>query len=234
MKQATKNNSPEALVRAFFAPGGIQDKQAVYTEELKARYLQEKTLGELLPPKTKLTLHPLPPSGDRQVYAVDLLFPGQTRNWYIHLKREAGTWKLAAIRTLALPNFLLQVTDTLKKKQRTQQEEGEYQNLLLVQKTDSELKDFIRQHQVALEQVATLIRSNRATEATMEAKKLFLTSANKQAQNSRTVEIVFGGVTDNTVGVLSVPTGSKPPEMHPSSYIYIELVTSSLYLFKTT
>jgi len=62
-------------------------------------------------------------------------------------------------------------------------------------------------------------------------KSLHLSSLNKI--DEKQIEIIIGGVTDNTVGFLYAPD-NKPPLLGPSEYIWVEKVADKWYLFRTT
>jgi hypothetical protein len=44
---------------------------------------------------------------------------------------------------------------------------------------------------------------------------------------------VIGGIMDNTVGFVYSPS-NKPPQISPSSYIWVEEIAAGWYLFRTT
>jgi hypothetical protein len=52
--------------------------------------------------------------------------------------------------------------------------------------------------------------------------------------DDKQMEVVIGGVTDNTVGFLYAPDNRPPTSGANSEYIWVEKVADNWYLFRTT
>jgi hypothetical protein len=155
-----------------------------------------------------------------------------TQDWYGYLVHERGQWKLEAVRTLALTGILaLQRQQLQRKPSRTAEEDWALENLNLLFKSDAELKRFLMLNVNGLQDLATLVIEGKQEVARVAAKALFLIGAD---QKDGRVEMIIGGVLDNTVGFAYVPSGAAPPAIAKDDYIYVERVTDRWYVFKTT
>ena len=76
-----------------------------------------------------------------------------------------------------------------------------------------------------------LISSDRSA-AVEAARNLHIDGVKKTG--SGLVELIIGGMVDNSVGFLWVPPGMAPPVISPDAYILVEHVVGPWYLFKTT
>ena len=225
--------TPEEVIAAFFGPNGIQDKSSYYTGEMLADFKDQPTLGQSLPPGVQVFTRPLPTSGALSVFGVTLVKKGATQDWYAYLSQDKGQWKLAAVRTLALTGIPLRVLRELQSKsQRTPDEEWTLQNLQLSFKSDAELRDFVLSNIQRLEKVVSLANAGQANEALSAAKQIYLSAVSKTETGN--IELIIGGIVDNSVGIVFVPDGVCPPAISPSLYIYVERVLEHWYVFKTT
>lgn len=223
----------EALVKQFFDKKGIKDKQSVYAGELLTHYLDKPTLGETLPDNTRVDYHVLQHNNNKSIYTVNVSNGNISQNWYIYLEKYQETWKITAVRTLALPGlFFIALQELANKQNRTDEEEFQYQNMLLTIKSDIKLKDYLKQNIVIFNKVAELSKSN-PTAANKLAKTLHINSIQFE-KDSGITDISIGGMLDNTVGYLYIPKGSKIPVMSPNDYIYIEKITENWFIYKTT
>jgi len=171
---------------------------------------------------------------------------------YFYLRRD-NSWKITALRALACTGPLGAIADQLQKKKSagslSSEESSTLQNLHITLATDKDLKIWFKQNESALEQLAQsgsqlspgtsiIVNDHRQPHAISEnlivkekLKSLHLSSLNKI--DEKQIEIIIGGVTDNTVGFLYAPD-NKPPLLGPSEYIWVEKVADKWYLFRTT
>ena len=224
-------SEPEVLAE-FFGHRGISHKSTVYHGEMLEQYANQPTLGESLPKDVQATFRKLDETKNNAIYAVLLSDGRQTQDWYAFLVRENKIWKLSTVRTLALTGVFHMALQQLKQKAfRTDDEEWQYQNMLLTNKSDSDLKAYLKNKLVEFKYVVELLSKGDKKLSEIEAKKLFV---NKVKNNDGLVELNIGGIIDNTVGYLYVPPGKNPPAMSPSEFIYIEQITDGWYIYKTT
>lgn len=168
----------------------------------------------------------------------------QITDVYFYLQHDNG-WKVSAVRLLALTGIIEQAYLGLKAKPTLTEEERELiQNLKLTLAQDKELKMWFSVNSKSLDNLCTLLRAKstssvfyvsrddkKFSDAAELLRGLNLSAARVEANGD--VEIVIGGVTDNTVGFINSRSKS-PPKISPSSYIWVEEVAANWYLFRTT
>ncbi|AJQ92904.1 hypothetical protein [Gynuella sunshinyii] len=221
------------LVEQFFGQEGINNKREVYAGEMLEHYLDKPTLGESLPKGIDVSLRLLEKNLQREIYAVLLSKDGRSQDWYIYLVNDQNKWKISAVRNLALPGiFFMALQEIQSKSNRTKEEEYQYQNMLLTLQLDSELKEFLHKNIDSLNVIAVQAKTSQE-KATESAKHLNLNFVGYES-SSGIVDINIGGILDNSVGYLFVPTGAEVPKMSDDNYIYIESVTGNWYVYKTT
>jgi hypothetical protein len=224
-------SEPEALVD-FFGHAGIADKSSAYYGEMLDNYANEPTLGESLPGNVQVTFRRLEERSGKAVYAVLLSDGEHTEDWYAFLVEDNNIWKLSAVRTLALTGTIEYLLNALENKtSRTHEEEWQYQNMLLILKSDKGLKAYLREKLVDFKNIIDLFHKGEKEQAEAVAKCLYL---NYVKDNDGVVEFNIGGLTDNTVGFLYVPPGKVPPVMDSVEYIYVEEIVEGWYIYKTT
>jgi hypothetical protein len=195
-------------------------------------FLNKPTLGEGLPSNVKAIFRKLSESPKSAVYAV-LLTDGQmTQDWYAFLVNVSDVWKLSAVRNLALSGVFYMALQGLEHKtSRTEKEKWQYQNMLLTIKSDSELKEYLKSNLAEFNNVISLHRKGDKEKSEKSAKRLLINFVKAEGGS---IKLNIGGIIDNSVGYLYVPPGAKPPTMTPDEFIYIEQITDSWYIYKTT
>lgn len=168
----------------------------------------------------------------------------QVTDVYLYLQYNNG-WRVSAVRLLALTGIIEQVYFGLKAKPNlTEEERGLLANSKLVLAPDKELKAWFTENRNLLDKLCSVLRAKKNSaafyvsrddkqfpEAAELLRKLNLSTASVETNGN--IEIVIGGVTDNTVGfIYSSP--KTPPKISPSSYIWVEEVATTWYLFRTT
>ncbi len=225
-------NDPLETVEAFFSPGGIEDKAAVYTGEM-LRFVNERTMGQYLGASAQREYRVLSRSDSAARYAISVTSHGVTQDWYAFLKKPSARWQLEAIRTLAQTGLLRTGVKGLRDKaQRTPEENWKLRNWELTLSSDAGLKAFLKPHLSGFEALLALVRSGSREAAAAAAKKLFLTSA--ASDRTGCIRMTIGGILDNTAGYIYVPPGVTPPFVTPEDVIYLEEVVDRWYVIKTT
>jgi hypothetical protein len=168
----------------------------------------------------------------------------QITDVYFYLEKAQG-WKVSAVRVLALTGMIEQEYLELKAKPNlTEAEKNLSENFKLTLAPDKELKTWFAANRETLDALrraplpakkGDTIYVNRDDakfpQASALLRKLNVSAAGVEANGN--VEIVIGGVTDNTVGFIHSPS-KTPPRISPSSYIWVEEVAPHWYLFRTT
>lgn len=222
-----------SLIEQFFGKEGIEDKKSVYAGEMLTHYLDKPTFGEHLTEDVNHRYRLLEKRNNTAVYAVTLSLGADSQDLYIHLLKENKKWKISAIRKLALPGlFFMHLQELVKKTNRTLEEENQYQNMILVSKSDSFLKKYLKDNIVTFDNIAKTSTSDFES-ANKIANTLNLKSISVN-EGSKVIDFNIGGMIDNFVGYMFIPEGKKPPRISDDNYIYVELVVGQWYLYKTT
>lgn len=222
---------PDVLA-GFFGRSGIRDKSSVYHGEMLANFIDKPTLGEGMPSNVQYSVRRLDESANKAIYAV-LLSDGQhSQDWYAFLVNEGDRWKLSAVRCLALPGvFYMALQELEKRSPRAENEEWQYQNMLLTIKSDSDLKQYLRSHISEFTVVVKLFSEGLEEQAKNAAKSLLVSFI---GSDDGTIRLSIGGILDNSVGFLYVPPGVKPPKMSADEIIYVEEIEGGWFIYKTT
>jgi hypothetical protein len=162
---------------------------------------------------------------------------------YFYLLNDHG-WKIHTMRRLALTGIVEMAYQGLKAKSTLTSEEREtMENAELVLASDATLKQWFANHHSQLDSLRSMmsqlpkqIRSVSRTDETHTQIAKQLSNLNVsvvERSPAGNLEVVIGGMTDNTVGFGFSPQ-NKPPAIDPSNYIWVESVGAGWYLFRTT
>lgn len=225
----------EKVVKDFLGHNGIKNKKAVYCGEMLRTYLKAPTLGQVLPTTAERSCRLLSLRDTCAIYTVIIKVDSIVSDWYFYMNKAKTSWKLEAVRSLALPGFFFDILQGLESKTiRTDDEEETYANMKLTASCDSVLKTYLVQN---FDDFHKLERSYTAGEKDTTArliKKLHLTSTQPLEANGRIIELLIGGTLDNSVGFFYIPDECTPPEMNADSYIYIERIIGNWFIYRTT
>jgi hypothetical protein len=228
----------------FFAPRW-PDKASYYTGEMKAQYADEKSMGEFGAHARRSTLRVLSTTSNEAVYTVQVTQGRRAQNWYAYMTKEGNSWRLAAVRTLALrrPFFMLldslEVTRSLADSARQMLE-----NMRLTTSTDSALKAFFAAiadgfardsaHSIAAAPVGLKAPTPVLRSLARQLAALHFRGAWRDTEHPGCVFLEIGGMIDNEVGFMRCGPGATPPSMTPRQFILVEVIAPGWYLYKTT
>lgn len=224
---------PEEIIDGFFGAKGMPNRAASYTGEMKERYSDEPTLGQMLVPGTHYTARRLALSpDDAPVYGVAITTENETFDWYAYFAADDGTLKLRAVRSLGLSGIPYAVLKGLARKAtRNDKEEWDYQNLRIAFLPDVERLVHFRQRLGALDELKAVIDTKDDAAIRDSALHFSGWEHNERGQ----LEIwIGGGLLNSIVGVLYVPPGESPPPINETDHIYIEQIAGPWYVYKTT
>ena len=231
---ASAQGAQEILLSTFFGPSGIRDKKAVYIGEMLQYFVSRPTLGQTLPPGASSEYRKLRGDPNAEIWAIVITVNHRSTDWYAYLRRDATTWKLEAVRTLALSGVFFKALDTLSAKERTPSEELTYQNMLLTTKSDVELKNYFLKNKPQFDELIASFRSGNQNRMKSIIEALHLNAVTSFSRNEAITDLSIGGILDNSVGFMYVPKGASPPQMSPNEFIYVEEIADRWYLYKTT
>ena len=181
------------------------------------------------------TYQKLQDTDETAVYAIRFRNAEAERDLYAYLLLESGQWKLEAVRALFLPAFVQILLHQLAAiETRTEEQEWQYKNLLLMMSSDRVLKQHLLSNREAFEQIINWPHDRDWSERDALLRSLYIENTGKTEQNPFVRTFAIGGILDNEVGYLHVPDGEDPPVIHQSDLIYVEHVIGNWYVYKTT
>lgn len=234
--------SPEEIIEHFFGPTPGPNRADAYTGEMKERYWEEPTIGQMLLPGKHYTARRLSLSpADAPVYAVAIGDGTAIIDWYAYFTRKDGILLLKAIRSLGRPLLTYESMVREQKSTRTAEEEWDDQSLRIALMPDIDRLAHFRRQLSELDALKAAIdaKDDAVTKARLHALHFSGWERNALGQ----LEIRLGGESPNHVigalpgpagvGVLYVPPGERPPPINEMDHIYIEQIEGPWYVYKT-
>jgi hypothetical protein len=257
-REQTELGSAAWIVDQFFVQDSFPNAREYLTGEALQMYERTGgTIGEGFPPGIQARARQVRCGADECVYAIAAGDTTASMDIYGYLSREQSGWKLTAMRSLAAMNILgpliaqldslPSVPDSLK---------FNYENGKLIISSDAKLKTYLTDNMDEFEAIigpflsgvlATRVYSDSsfggppeyADEAAARQvrellARLYLHTVGAAQDAPGCLDVMIGGVVDNTVGYLYVPEGASLPRMNPNQYILVEKIFDRWYLYKTT
>ncbi|HJU64125.1 MAG TPA: hypothetical protein VJ596_00550 [Gemmatimonadaceae bacterium] len=243
------------IVERFFARDGFPDRARHYTGEMLRHYRDSPTLGAGLAPNVRVAHRVLVRDERRAIFAATLGDTARASDWYLYLERERGDWKLAAVRSFAMPAEFHALLDSLNAS-------GTLPPLLmrlrermrLASRSDSALAHHLRTNWKAFDELASLMseahevelvghdglveptarRQSVSPRFTALLNELRLSSAYRADDHAGCLFLGILAVADNEVGFLYAPPDCRVPAMNPELFIYVDRVLGRWYVYRTT
>jgi hypothetical protein len=178
---------------------------------------------------------------DNAVARVTVTTPKRDVNLYYYLRRTgapatASDWRLRCMRALAPTALLEALRDELE--QSPDGNEGTLATLRLTLSSDQQLAKWFLEHRTDLDRLVAAARSTpRHAASKPDPHQTMLDALHVSTVNvdedGRLVDVVIGGLVDNTVGFVHVRDGAPPP-IDSSDRIWVEPLGSGWFLFRTT
>ncbi|MCB2377537.1 hypothetical protein LGH70_08085 [Hymenobacter sp. BT635] len=249
---------PLHIAERFVAPEGWADMRDYLCCEAQQQ-AKRQTLGQQIPARMARACEVVQQTDSTAVVAVELRDSTGGNDFYLHFVRQ-DTWKLQAVRGLAMTNFgrqMLTVLESLPAAERARYNQthpkAEYDftvnNIRLWIGSDAEIEAHFTQRRADFEKAVRLLQARpdfTTTTANEDAanadpainallKSLYISRVTRQAADcDACVAFVIGGLIDNTVGLLYEPDARKVPTMNPSSLIVVKPLGKGWYLYKTS
>lgn len=238
-----RDNDSAAVKAALLQLFEFSNKQALQTAEarklLAGEALEWKMPGfgpQSAAPDKIVLLGPQNAVGRIQLIGKD----NHLVDLYFYLSLQ-GSWKVTAVRSLALTGIIEGAYQYLKTKpDLTEAEKDDLGNYELLLASDETLRQWFAKNAAsmnALYEMSRRLKKGHETEdpkyADIKARLKTLHLGGVEVDPDGTVEFIIGGVTDNTVGFLYSPT-NQPPTISPNAYIWIEEVAPRWFIFRTT
>jgi hypothetical protein len=251
-QSAPASGDPRWIVEQFFFASQWPGKTQYYTGEMKDRYSDANTMGEFNAPARRSSLRGIRMTPSDAVFTVQVADRHRAQDWYAYLTKAGTSWRLAAVRTLAIPAPFFMLLDSLLSARSLQDSERQMlENMRLTVTPDSGLKAFFVIKRAALDSIADgfareTARSIAAAPAGLKAPAPALRSlatrlatlhfrgAWRDARHAGCVFLEIGGMIDNEVGFVRCSSGGNTPLMTPERFILVDAIASGWYLYKTT
>ncbi len=225
--------SPAWLVEMFFKQKEFPNKLDYYTGDMKL-LADKQTIGSVIPENYITTYRQLEYDSLHAIFAVNFRKESHQQDWYCYIKRDADTWKIQAVRCLALPPMVYVILDSLNRSTSLPDSLRTVRNSLgLLTLPDEFLKKHLHDHISQFTRLAMMGTKDSVASAKL-CDTLHVLGCERPAEYRGCVFIHIGGVMRSTGGYIYAPDETTIPKMSPSSYIYIEQVVPHWYVYKTT
>ena len=230
--QQFSTGSPEWLIDMFFIKSNFPDKANYFSGEM-IKEADQKTLGEEINGKGKVSFHNLFASNDKIVFTVQIKLDESDVTFYCYLKLENNIWKINAVRRFLLPAFIYSVRDSLSQlKSLSANDSAFYRSLDLFTSSDDGLKEYLNKNLNLFKQLILSFNNNNKEQAD---KILSLLGC-----NAIYTDQIYTGCTfiqilkfeDMEAGFINITDDAILPIISPKNFVYIEEVTRGWYIYR--
>lgn len=254
---------PLQIAEQFVAPAAWPDMKSYLCCEV-AQQAKRQTLGQQIPARLRRVCQLLHQGPATAVVAVELRDSVSRNDFYLHFSKEAGAWKLQAVRSLAMTKLgapMLEILTAMppaevaqyNRKHPTADHAFTMGNLRLWTAADADIAAHFARNRADFAQALRLIKTSgyfaapadtsRADERAANAnpalhdvlQRLFISRVWQRDTGCGTcIEFLIGGRLNSTVGLLYEPNAAAVPAMDPRRIIAIRPLGDGWYLYKTS
>ena len=259
----TAPGTPGWVVEMFVARPSFPDRERHLIAPLARQAAGFPTPGARLPPGATAVTRVLQRDSARAVYATSIRTgprAADAQDVYTYLVLEDGRWKVAALRSLAIPEIQYVLVDSMDAKRHR----GELPDSLvpvldrmrLGAQPDSALRAYVREHESDLRKLAERFTARRDIVAasvdgeavpsrtdTADARidvadlvpamrRLLIGAVMRYEEHPQCIVLKIGGSGSHQVGFIYAPSTCQPPPMTPDQYIYVEAAAPHWYVYK--
>ncbi|UOQ98939.1 hypothetical protein MUN81_05465 [Hymenobacter sp. 5317J-9] len=252
---------PLQIAERFVAPAGWADMKDYLCCEAAGQAKQE-TLGQQIPARLQRSCELLNQTDSTAVVAVELRDSAEHRDFYLHFAKEGTTWKLQAIRNLAMTHLGPPMVELLSALPPAEVAEYDRKhpdashaftvgNLRLWTAADADIAAHFRKNKADFRKLLRLVQAgnyfvadslaagekaaNAAPAVHALLRKLYLSRVTRRETGCAScLEFVIGGKVNSTVGLLYQPQPAQLPAMTPERLIMLRPLGEGWYLYKTT
>lgn len=165
LSQQFSPGSPEWLVNMFFSKSNFPDKANYLTGEM-IEESNEKTVGEELKGKAKVSFHQIKATNSTCVFAIELQTESKTIDFYSYLIKDVDEWKITAVRRFLLPAFIYTARDSLMNLNALLPGDSVFLlSLRLFTASDQELKNYLSSNLENFQDLISLFINNEKDKA---------------------------------------------------------------------
>jgi len=250
---------PLELVRKVFTDKDFANKTNKYST---GEYDGHPNANDFLA-NTNLTFRLLDKSENTAVVNITILDSLEKGiDAYAHLEKDEK-WKINAFRGLAMTGFMEQAMLEMEKmteeqidafiqkdKETFKSKEDFYrelENIRLTLSLDDTIIEHFEKNRDKFEEIKNELQNtkfeeeeqsyrkiNLGEQIKVDYHKLLINSISTRFDCENCFEFIVGGMIDNTVGYLYIPSKQNVPKMNPSRIIMVKEIGNGWYLFKTT
>ena len=172
---------------------------------------------------------------------LELHTPPVDTNLYFYLVKS-DAWRVTTVRALAQTWFQMSIValdEAYPQQEPKLREMADNARMTLM--SDQQVVTWFAAHRSELEALASRTlelaqgkAATFATESELGGDLLALHLNSSEVDGDRTVTIVIGGITDNTVGVMQLPQPAALPHIEPNERIWAQPLGGGWFLFRTT
>ena len=238
-------SSPLWVADQYYVASSFADESAHATGEFAQRFATRPSLGSLLAPTASVSLRPVFEHGDSAIVAATVTEPNRKRvaEWYTYLVRDAGTWKIYAVRTVRFDAGYYALLDSLTRGARAPDVPGQDASMQLATASDSAVHAFVATHTPRLDSLVAAYRATPRAPAivsvrdSLAAVRRLLAASNasavfRNASNPACTFVRINGDARREVGAFRADSGCRVPAMSPGGIIYTEHVKGDWYLYR--
>lgn len=239
------SSSPLWVADQYYVASSFPDEGAHATGEFAQRFAVHPSLGSLLAPTASVTLRPVLERGDSAIVAATVTEPDRKRvaEWYTYLVRDAGAWKIYAVRTVRFDAAYYALLDSLMRGTRAPDMPGQDASMRLATESDSAMHAFVAAHASQLDSLVAAYRAVPGAPAivsvhdSVTAVHRLLTAASasavfRNASNPACTFVRINGDARREVGAFRADSGCRIPSMSPAGIIYTERVQGGWYIYR--
>lgn len=229
--QQFSSGSPEWLVDMFFVKSSFPDKANYYTGKM-INETDKPTIGEELNGKGEISFHQIKAGADKIVFAVELKLDEKVVDFYSYLKRVNNNWKIAAIASFILPDFVYQIADSLSN-QAHLPDSSLYLSLKLFTMNDHQLKNYFIDKSDSFNELISYFNQNDKESGDKKLSELGCTAIFRDTGFPGCIFILINSFKKIGAGFIYTIESAEPPEISEKDFIYIEEILPGWFIFRT-
>lgn len=228
---AASNDAHLEPLRKMLSREGVTIKATIYTDDMLATFGDRPTLGEVLDASARVTLTTLAVNEQVAVVRVEVDEPAGHMDMYAYVRHTGSMWKVSAMRQLNDIARAREVQVDLRQRVDLTPDDSLLQRqLTFVLASDAERMSLARAQTSAFEHVADLYAAGQQAQALEAARPLGVEII--QLRGNGQLDMIVGGLSGTVCGVIVIPYGTRPPNMSPDAYFYVEQAAPRVFVFK--
>jgi hypothetical protein len=231
LAQQFSPGSPEWLVDMFFSKSSFPEKANYFSGEMLDES-DKPTIGEELNGKGEISFHQIKAGDDKIVFAVELKLNEKVVDFYAYLKKQNNDWKITAVRSFVLPDFVYKVADSLSN-QTYLADSSLYLSLKLFTINDSQLKNYFIDKSDSFNELISYFNQNDKESGDKKLSELGCTAIFRDTGFPGCTFILINSFKKIGAGFIYVSESAKLPEISEKDFIYIEEILPGWYIFRT-